>query len=458
MLYSGAEILGRGTYGIVKRGSISDGQTIAVKIFNVSSAEPVPYHIIREVSFMKVYNHINLVGLLDVNIYPDKIEICMEYGGRNLNSYIYSTNSKVRIANTAAIFLQIFKAIEYLHHMGAIHRDIKPENILISDGLHIKLCDFGISKKTSPYRKSANTYDIGTINYKPPELFADISQDYGTKIDVWACGCVLYEYMYRKVLFPGNADLVVLKNIMKIIPSTPTVLEKLGFTEIKFSVTTNNYVWETLNKQKLTDLEKQIYPYTLVMDPDIRKSVAYILTNVRQLEYKPQDQMEFYATHNDNRYNESFYIRKRLMLNIKDRSSHLDTIIVCLDACDYQTKMLAINIFDMYFDAIAEDPEYYASKINTAYDHNYNIALCCSALAIKYCDRCYKIDCCPELERSILEVLDFTIHSATILDIYKTLDRDLTDNVWSTIIKWVYEFIPLRGKTADKIKQMLINI
>jgi serine/threonine protein kinase len=452
MIYSSAEILGKGTYGIVKRGNISDGQTIAVKIFNINNAEPIPYHIIREVSFMKIYNHPNLVGLLDVNICPDKIEICMEYGGKNLNSYIYSTNTKVRTENASRIFMQIFKAVEYLHHMGAIHRDIKPENILINDGLWVKLCDFGISKKTSPYRKSANTYDIGTINYKPPELFADISQDYGSKIDVWACGCVLYEYMHRKVLFSGNAELVVLKNIMKTIPSTPLVIEKLGFTDIKFGMTTNSYIWESMDKQKLTELEKGIYPYTLTMDPDSRKPIVYILTHVRQLEYDPRDQIEHYTTHNDIRYGENFYIRKNLMLNIKDRSSHLDTIMVYLDACDYQTKLIAINVFDMYFDALV------GTKINSNYDHIYSISLCCASIAIKYCDRCYKIDCCPELERGVLETLDFTVHSATILDIYKTLDREFTDAIWDVMIRWIYEFIPLRGKTADKIKQMLINI
>ncbi|XP_070709166.1 serine/threonine-protein kinase greatwall [Pempheris klunzingeri] len=41
---------------------------------------------------------------------------------------------------------EVALALDYLHRHGIIHRDLKPDNMLISNGGHIKLTDFGLSK------------------------------------------------------------------------------------------------------------------------------------------------------------------------------------------------------------------------------------------------------------------------------------------------------------------------
>jgi len=68
-----------------------------------------------------------------------------------------------------------------------MHRDIKPDNILLNDGLHIKLADFGLSrtikKKNDKYRMSGCT---GTLRYMSPEIIFNTGEDYDLKIDIYS--------------------------------------------------------------------------------------------------------------------------------------------------------------------------------------------------------------------------------------------------------------------------------
>jgi len=43
---------------------------------------------------------------------------------------------------------ELILAIESVHKLSCIHRDLKPDNVLIGKDGHIKLSDFGLSKKT----------------------------------------------------------------------------------------------------------------------------------------------------------------------------------------------------------------------------------------------------------------------------------------------------------------------
>jgi len=67
----------------------------------------------------------------------------------------------------------------------------------------VKICDFGSAKVLSP--NGLNTPYIVSRYYRAPELILACS-DYTNKIDVWAIGCILAEFLTRRPIFPGKTE------------------------------------------------------------------------------------------------------------------------------------------------------------------------------------------------------------------------------------------------------------
>ena len=93
------------------------------------------------------------------------------------------------------LFLRILVGLKYIHSKGIIHRDIKPENILIDKNMKPKIADFGISIK----EKQFDGLFGGTVEYMAPEVL--FKKQHNNKVDVWACGILLYELFHRRTPF-----------------------------------------------------------------------------------------------------------------------------------------------------------------------------------------------------------------------------------------------------------------
>jgi serine/threonine protein kinase len=115
-------------------------------------------------------------------------------------------------------FIQVAKAVQYLHERQLVHRDLKPENILIDLNDNVKLCDFGWCVDLN---EGQRVTFCGTYEYMAPEILRELP--YGFEIDMWSLGILLYELThgyspFRALEDKENEDeeyIEIFKNIIK---------------------------------------------------------------------------------------------------------------------------------------------------------------------------------------------------------------------------------------------------
>jgi serine/threonine protein kinase len=95
--------------------------------------------------------------------------------------------------------IEISRGLVAIHDHGIAHLDLKPDNILLGFDNILRISDFGNAVDVIP-----ETYDVVTLDYRPPEVFGEIPwDDFGDvmKADVWSLGCIVYELYRGRLLF-----------------------------------------------------------------------------------------------------------------------------------------------------------------------------------------------------------------------------------------------------------------
>jgi serine/threonine protein kinase len=147
--------------------------------------------IYNEIDIQSRINHPNIVKLFYVKENNDAFDLVMEYATfGNLFFYI-KRKSYLLEEESFKYFMQVVKAVHFLHKNDLIHRDIKPENILMFEDNVVKLCDFGWCARLDGGQRI--TF-CGTVEYMSPEMVN--KEEYNKEIDVWSLGILLYEMIH----------------------------------------------------------------------------------------------------------------------------------------------------------------------------------------------------------------------------------------------------------------------
>src|SRR5579863_346429 len=131
-------------------------------------------------------------------------------------------NGPLTLAEAAFLFTQIAEAPQWSHDHRIIHRDIKPSNVLLHEGKHVYLADFGLAKSPDDEHDMTQTGClIGTPEYMAPEL----SEESATcASDIYALGILLYQMLTGQVPFHGDTPLAIYWKHLQVIPQPPSHL------------------------------------------------------------------------------------------------------------------------------------------------------------------------------------------------------------------------------------------
>lgn len=200
--YKKLEKLGEGTYATVYKGiSAVNGKMVALKEIRLEQQEGAPCTAIREVSLLKGLKHANVVTLHDIIYNKAVLMLVFEYLEKDLKLYMDDCGSFIDIANVQLFLFQLLRGLKFCHSRKVLHRDLKPQNLLINAIGELKLADFGLARAQSvPIRTFSN--EVVTLWYRPPDVLLG-SVDYNTSIDMWGVGCILYEMVSGRAIFPG---------------------------------------------------------------------------------------------------------------------------------------------------------------------------------------------------------------------------------------------------------------
>ncbi|XP_048016211.1 ribosomal protein S6 kinase-related protein isoform X2 [Megalobrama amblycephala] len=197
--------IAKGSFGpILKVKDLSKDETYAIKV--LPKADVLRHGVLQqskeEVIIQRQVRHPFLLSLRDCWQSQRNLFIMCDYCSTG-DLYTYWTLKGQFDERDVCVFAaELGSALGFLHDFGIIHRDVKMENILLTDKGHLRLTDFGLSRRLE---RGDRAFTIcGTIQYMAPEVLS--GGPYSHAADWWSLGILIYALATGGFPLPAEAD------------------------------------------------------------------------------------------------------------------------------------------------------------------------------------------------------------------------------------------------------------
>ncbi|MGC9945298.1 MAG: serine/threonine-protein kinase [Bryobacteraceae bacterium] len=221
-----ALVANSGMASIFRGTDLRTGRPVAIKIPHPEmESDPVFFdRFRREEEIGRTLDHPGVMKVLP-NEDRSQFYMVMEWVDGRLLRQILNEQGKLPAERAVRIALRICEVLEYIHQRGIVHRDLKPDNIMVDDGDHVKLIDFGIAAKSGSRRLTFTKLSqvMGTAEYISPEQVKGKRGD--ARSDLYALGIMLYEMLTGKTPFSGDNPFLIMNDRVLNNPMPPREID-----------------------------------------------------------------------------------------------------------------------------------------------------------------------------------------------------------------------------------------
>ncbi|MET9154087.1 Stk1 family PASTA domain-containing Ser/Thr kinase [Streptomyces griseoflavus] len=202
---------------------------LALKVMHPSLAADASFveRFIREAKSVARLAHPNVVQVFDQGAEGAYVYLAMEYiAGCTLRDVLRERGA-LQPRAALDILEPVLAALGAAHRAGFVHRDMKPENVLIGDDGRVKVADFGLVRAVDSVTNTTGTV-LGTVSYLAPEqIDAGVADP---RVDVYACGILLYEMLTGEKPHDGDSPAIVLyKHLHDDVPPPSSAVAGMAY-------------------------------------------------------------------------------------------------------------------------------------------------------------------------------------------------------------------------------------
>ncbi|MGW7028645.1 Stk1 family PASTA domain-containing Ser/Thr kinase [Streptomyces xanthophaeus] len=217
-------------------------RVLALKVMHPALAADAAFvdRFIREAKSVARLAHPNVVAVFDQGTDGPYVYLAMEYVSGCTLRDVLRERGALQPRAALDILEAVLAALGAAHRAGFVHRDMKPENVLIGDDGRVKVADFGLVRSVDSVTNTTGSV-LGTVSYLAPEQIENGVTD--TRVDVYACGVVLYEMLTgAKPHTGGSAAQVLYQHLNEDVPAPSAAVPGLpvGLDELVLHATARN--------------------------------------------------------------------------------------------------------------------------------------------------------------------------------------------------------------------------